>query len=145
MQTDTLFLVLGAVVVFLAAGLFDTGVPRVYRKRHCQGREWRRCFPDSSKQSIRQFLDLFASSFAIKSRHALKFSPDDELLAIYRARYPSRLLPDALEFEALEQDLRYKHGIALADVWHDRLTLGDLFRKVPPNNSFKPTPLRGAA
>ncbi len=144
MQTDTLLLIFGA-VLFLAAGLFETGVPRVYRKRHCQGREWRRCFPNSSKQSIRQFLDLFASSFAIKPRHALKFCPDDELLAIYRARYPSRLLPDALELETLVQDLRDKHGIALMDVWHDRLTLGDLFRTVPPNNSFKPMPLRGTA
>jgi hypothetical protein len=94
------------------------------------GNIWRKEFPDSPKEDIRQFLWFFASAFAIPRRQALWLKPDDELMAIYRARYPRRDMPDALEFEVLSKDLQKDHQLSLEDVWHDRLTLGELFTKL---------------
>ena len=109
----------GAVFLAICAGaliasFFVDGIPKIYRKRSCLGAEWRRRFPNASKQDIRQLLAFFTDAFAIKSKHALKFSPDDELLAIYRSRYPSDAWLDALELETLAMregipDQLYQH------------------------------------
>jgi len=116
------------ILVVLALGaLLSNDVPHAYRQRQCMGRQWRSRFPNASKQDIRHFLWLFASAFAIRRRNALLFGPDDELLSIYRARYPSRLTPDALEFEILAKDIHRVHQVELGSIWHERLTLGELF------------------
>ncbi len=121
------------VIIAIISGLrdsCDSGVPKTYRARACAGRRWRRRYPEASKQAIRQFLALFASAFLIKDKHVLCFEPDDELISIYRARYPSRLTPDALEFETLALELEEKYGLLLSGVWHEHLTLGDLFDQI---------------
>jgi hypothetical protein len=99
----------------------------LYSGRKCMGKLWRREFPGSPKEDIRQFLWLFASAFAIPRRQALLLRPDDELLAIYRARYPVSDWPDALEFEVLANDLDRVHHLSLEEIWHDRLSMGELF------------------
>ena len=124
-----LILITLSIVGFLVAGSFVDTLPREYRQRPCMGAMWRRRFPVASKQTIRQFLFFFAETFAIRERRALLFGPDDKLLAIYRARYPSQLTPDALEFETLAQQLQKQHRIILSSFWHDDLTLGELFIK----------------
>jgi hypothetical protein len=91
------------------------------------GKLWRREFPSSPKEDIRQFLWLFASAFSIPSRQALLLRPDDELLAIYRARYPVSGWPDVLEFETLANDLDRVHQLSLENIWHARLSVGELF------------------
>lgn len=116
--------------ILIISGLLDSGVPKAYRARSCAGKKWLRGFPHASKQSIRHFLSLFASAFAIKTKHVLQFEPDDELMSIYRARYPSKLTPDALEFETLAMDLEKNHGMLLSNIWHEHLTLGELFAHV---------------
>lgn len=125
--TAVILFILAGVVV---AGYFVDDTPKLYRSRKCRGAAWRRRFPEASKQTIRAFLEFFAAAFAIRKRHVLKFGPDDGLLAIYRARYPSRGWPDALEFETLARDMRNTYQLSLEEIWHDRLTLGEVFMLV---------------
>ena len=122
--TAAVLIILGGIVV---ANLFVDTFPRIYRGRACQGASWRRRFPHESKHSIRHFLHFFAAAFAIREKHALQLRPDDELMSIYRAHNPSRLVPDALEFESLSKELEKKHQLHLVSFWHEHLTLGELF------------------
>lgn len=124
--------------VFLAViiGIFAHGVmfggrlPRGFRNRSCQGRGWRRAFPATSQARIRAFLQVFADAFAFDSREKLKFSPDDGVLDVYRAVYPSRWTPDALELEAFAQELEKQFGVRLESIWRDQLTLGDVLMAI---------------
>jgi propanediol dehydratase small subunit len=125
-----LSIVIAVAAILVIGGLVSNDIPQAYRQRQCMGRAWHRRFPESSKEDVRQFLGFFASAFAIKQRNALLFGPDDELLSIYRARYPSKLTPDALEFETLARDVEQAHNFSLASVWHEGLTLGELFEEL---------------
>ncbi len=100
---------------------------RYYWQRSCTGRAWRRAFPDASKDEIRAFLRLFVDSFAFRPRRSLQFAPQDEILAVYRALYPVKGWPDALELETLADQLQRAYGIDLASIWSDQLTMGDIF------------------
>lgn len=104
--------------------------PAPYGQRVCQGAAWRRAFPHASQQDLRNFLAVFVDAFAFRSSSRLNFLPDDSLLAIYRALYPSRWTPDALELETLAQQVERHYEVNLADLWHERLTLGELFAAV---------------
>ena len=122
----------------LLAGFLSDSLPKQYLQRVCQGFAWRRQFPDASKESIRAFLKLFTSAFAFKEKYILKFGPKDEVLHIYRALYPSRNTPDALEIETLSLNLERAYGLKLQEMWHEHITLGELFSvSVSPNNSFQ--------
>ena len=128
------------VLVVLLSTVFDDGVPPTYRGRSCQGKNWRRSFPKRSKQSIREFLSLFTDSFAIKSGRGLSFQPDDELMAIYRARYPRLGWSDVLELETFARDLEKRHNLRLEDIWHEHITLGQVFSQLPaPNKALQRT------
>lgn len=105
-------------------------LPNPLRTRTCQGRQWRRAFPSASKKQIREFLSVFTSAFAFRDVDILKFRPDDQLLGIYRALYPAKWMADAMEFETLAQELRTRFGIALEDIWDERMTLGALFAHI---------------
>jgi len=126
-----LVVVATVLIALLIGALFPNDIPRAYRQRRCMGRQWRLRFPNASKQDIRHFLWLFVSAFAIRRCNALLFGPDDELLAIYKARYPSKLTPDALEFEILVKNIQRTHRVDLSSIWHERLTLGELFADLP--------------
>lgn len=97
-----------------------------YWKRKCTGSSWKRHFPDSSKQSIRVFLDLFVLAFLFPNRQ-LSFSPDDRVMDIYRALYPDRSVPDGCELEMLVDLFQKRYGVDLASHWHEDVTLGDLY------------------
>jgi hypothetical protein len=120
-------------VVVLAATLwvvvFGGRLPRPYRKRQCQGRDWKHEFPSATKDEIREFLALFAKAFGLADREMLKLKPNDEVLAIYRATYPIQGMPDALELETLAQTLQARYDLSLEAMWADELTLGELFAK----------------
>jgi len=112
----------------LTAGiLVSSRLPHPYRDRVCQGRDWKREFPNASKGEIRCFLALFADAFAFDADDRLKLNPNDLPIDIYRKRYPSQLSPDALEFETLAIDFERSYGVRLEAIWKDNLTLGDLF------------------
>ena len=98
-----------------------------FRNRTCQGRGWRRSFPDARIKDIRDFLLLFMQAFAFSGDDKLKLNPDDKILEIYKALYPSKWMPDALEFETLAKNLWRKYSVDLGTIWKDELTLGDLF------------------
>lgn len=123
---------LALVLLVIVAGCLLDGLPGVYRQRACQGRAWRQAFPDARKQDIRAFLALFAAAFAFRRQHRLKFRPDDQVLAIYRALYPSTWTPDALELETLAIDIERSYGVNLVHLWRDDLTLGELFSVAHP-------------
>lgn len=127
MSTSSILLVLGVVAVVAWGLLFGGRLPKVYRARGCQGRGWREAFPSATKQEIREFLSLFVGAFAFDEKEKLKLAPTDQILQIYKAQYPSRLQPDAMELEALALDLERKHGFKLEALWKDSLTLGELF------------------
>lgn len=118
---------LAIIFAVILAGLLLDSLPRRYRDRPCQGRAWHQAFPEASKDDIRSFLVLFSGAFAFRPRHKLKFGPDDQILAIYRAIYPSASTPDALELETLAMEVERSYGIQLDSIWRDDLTLGELF------------------
>ncbi|WP_374317828.1 hypothetical protein [Aquabacterium sp.] len=122
------WLVLVALIMW---GVKSAGqLPKAFRHRSCQGSAWLAAFPEASKADIRQFLALFVEAFAFKDEQKLMFAPSDEVLAVYRALYPSRWMPDALELETLADDLSRQYGVSLQAVWHQQLTLGQLFLEV---------------
>ena len=119
--------------VFVAAAIWfgrnGVPLPKQLRSRSCQGASWRRAFPGNSKQDIRSFLSVFVTACAFHEGHRLKFNPDDSILGIYRAMYPHKWQPDGLELETLEVSIEKKYGVRLAEVWSERLTLGELFAR----------------
>ena len=127
MSSSSVLLILGIAAIFASALAFGGRLPKAYQARSCQGRSWRHAFPSATKHEIRAFLSLFASAFAFDDREKLKLAPEDEILSIYRAQYPSRLQPDALELETLALDLERRHKLKLEALWKDGLTLGELF------------------
>lgn len=107
-----------------------------FRSRTWQGRGWNRHFPQTPIKEIRVFLLFFVKAFAFSDDAKLKLNPDDKILEIYKTLYPSQWIPDALEFETLERDLRQKYSVELEKIWREDLTLGDLFvecLKATPN------------
>ena len=128
------------VVIVVASGFYAL-VSRghdLYLGRACQGLRWRRAFPRAPKREIRAFLRLFAEAFAIKSKHMLLVAPQDELLQLYRARYPFRGAPDSMEFETLARRVRETFGLNFNSLWHDHLTVGELFAQVAAAQQIAP-------
>ena len=122
-----------AILVLLAvawSALWIGNIGNPFRARTCQGRLWRRTFPAASRKQIRDFLSLFADAFAFRDTERLKFRPDDQLLGIYRALHPSRWKTDTLAFDTLARELRARYGVALDDIWNERMTLGALFAHI---------------
>ncbi len=101
----------------------------IYWSRPCQIAYWQQRFPDVSHTDISDFLTLFVNAFAFRRGRQLCFSPDDKVLAIYRALYPSNgwLRADSLELETLALALQRSYHIDAVPCWHEDITLGDLF------------------
>ena len=131
-MTTTLILVIALLILFLWN---SDSLPRQYRIRTCAGKKWKTSFPSASKKEIREFLLFFVNAFAFNDSNKLKFEPDDRLIDIYKNLYPHKWQADALEFETLAGDLNDIYGIHFDEIWHDRLTLGELFKaiKMPKN------------
>jgi hypothetical protein len=127
MTAVTTFLLLAAVAAVCWRTLVPSQLPLAFRARSCQGKLWKNAFPSSTKEELRDFLYFFAAAFAFSNKHMLRFSPSDTILQIYRALYPSKWTPDALEVETLARDFESKYGVHFEDIWHDELSLGELF------------------
>lgn len=122
-----------AILVLLAvawSALAIGQIPNPLRARPSQARLWRRAFPSASKRQIGEFLSLFADAFSVRDTETLKFRPDDQLLGVYRALNPAKWIPESKEVERLARELRSRYGVALADIWDERITLGALFAHV---------------
>jgi hypothetical protein len=98
-----------------------------YWQRSCTGAEWRNRFPDEPKEAIREFLQVFVDGFAFSSKKRLNFSPNDKVMDVYMALYPSTGWADALELETLAINLEEKYGLDLTKVEYHEITLGQLF------------------
>jgi hypothetical protein len=95
------------------------------------GRGWKERFPDVPKEEIRAFLELFADAFLFKQEHRCRFSPDDKVLDVYKAVYPSSFGADAMELETFLTEVEQKYGVQGVDrIWSEDLTLGDMFKHV---------------
>ncbi len=102
---------------------------RHFWARGCMGRAWRDQFPQASKVEIRDFLSMFSKAFAFRKSRTLAFRPSDRLIDIYRTRYPLRGRPDMLELETLARDARKRYGVDLLPLWHEGMTLGEVFER----------------
>ena len=100
-----------------------------YRNRGGSDRAWSEAFPSTRTEEIERFMSLFAGAFAFSRGQASKFLPSDRVFAIYRALYPSKDLPDALELETFARGLKETYGVALGEVWSSELTLGEIFNR----------------
>ncbi|HBA85082.1 MAG TPA: hypothetical protein DCZ95_13410 [Verrucomicrobia bacterium] len=109
----------------------------LYWSRTCTGTEWHKRFPNVPKQDIREFLQTFVDGFAFKSINRLKFKPDDKVMDIYSALYPSTDWPDALELETFGRLLEEKYKLDLNKKEEPEITLGQLFEMTrnPNKNS----------
>ena len=126
-RTTIIFMVLIA-AMFVGAMFFNT--PKKYRLRGCTGKDWRKEYPKSPSDEIRVFLNTFVDAFAFDRKHNLNFEPSDKLMDIYRELYPSEWLPDSLELETFSEDILEQYGVSLEEIWHDELTLGEVFERV---------------
>ncbi|WP_445370114.1 hypothetical protein ACH518_00450 (plasmid) [Methylomonas sp. HW2-6] len=127
MALSTVVLVIAVTSVILWGVVSAGRLPGPFASRGCQGKGWREAFPNAPKAEIREFLALFVDAFAFPNKEKLKFSPNDKILSIYRALYPSHWIPDALEVETLAKDMEANYGLPFASVWSENLTLGELF------------------
>ena len=100
-----------------------------YWHRGVGNRAWSEAFPSTRTEEIERFVSLFADAFAFPHDQAAKFLPSDSVFAIYRALYPSKELPDALELETFARSLKQTYGLPLAEVWSNELTLGQIFNR----------------
>jgi propanediol dehydratase small subunit len=123
-------------LLIIAIGLFIAVVDeltrkrrlRLYWRRACVGADWRRCFPDASKEEIRSFLQLFSDAFMFDRKNRLKFTPQDKLMDVYRLMYPLGNFADAMELETFADtlDRQYEVDLTTLDSW-EHITLGQLF------------------
>ncbi|MEE4246552.1 MAG: hypothetical protein V2I33_14175 [Kangiellaceae bacterium] len=123
-------LIIIVIAIAIAWSVYTGDVPKKYRIRKCTGKNWKVRFPDTPKEDIRTFLLLFTDAFAFSRKHKLKFEPDDKILDIYKALYPAKWMADSLEVETLAEDIEREYNINFTSIWHENLTLGDLFGKV---------------
>jgi propanediol dehydratase small subunit len=101
---------------------------KTYWERSCTGRAWKRAFPRASKGEIRIFLYLFVDAFAFPRTRALQFAPTDRVLSVYRALYPIKGWPDALELETFALRVEKTYGVDLRSIWREDLTMGEIFK-----------------
>lgn len=119
-----------AILLQIPAELKSRRLLRRYWSRTCTGFKWKRRFPDASKESIREFLDLFLDAFLFKTDKRLKFAPDDKINDVYLSVYPphSPFRVDALEHLFIILGLEEKYGIDFTPNIEDPdVTLGQLF------------------
>ncbi|HEX5392188.1 MAG TPA: hypothetical protein VFW68_02850 [Rhodocyclaceae bacterium] len=127
MSTEAIVITLFLVAAVIWKARNGAPLPKQFKDRVCQGVGWRRAFPTASKEDIRSFLSVFVEAFVFSGKQRLKFNPNDEILSIYRALYPHRWQPDALEFETLAKLVEKNYRVNFSEAWKDGLTLGELF------------------
>jgi propanediol dehydratase small subunit len=123
-------LIIIVIAIAVVWSVYTGGLPKIYRTRSCTGKNWKSKFPDTPKEDIRTFLLLFADAFAFSSKQKLKFNPNDKILDIYKALYPAKWMADSLEVETLAEDIEREYNVNISGVWHENITLGDLFSEV---------------
>ena len=132
MTTIIIIGIVGGIILIIFAALEDQ-LPKLYKKRNCQGIYWRRKYSEISKDEIDKFLRFFIDAFAFKEKHKCQFKPDDKIMDIYSALYPtkfSKLSGDAMELEELAIFLEDEYKIDFEKIWNEDITLGQIFEKI---------------
>lgn len=145
-MTQSELQIITLIVVAVGAGIVASlGIKKRldhYWSRGCSGAEWRRQFPQATKESIREFLECFVEGFAFDNKKRLKFTPNDKIMEVYRALYPTEGWPDALELETFAINLEKKYRFDLASVFTEELTLGQIFKmatsEIPTRQIHRP-------
>lgn len=119
-----------AFILIVPVGIFRRRALQRYWDRHCMGLRWRRRFPDAAKSELREFLTIFVDAFCFDHKRRTCFSPDDRVMDVYRADYPPGSFSDSMELETLGLSLEKRYGIDFNAVWHDDITLGELYGRV---------------
>jgi hypothetical protein len=111
--------VIGTCVVLVAGVAFVVNsvrerrrLLRFYGRGDLRG-EWRARFPGVLEEEVGEFLRMFVDAFALPRRGEFAFSPDDRLLAVYRALYPRPGGGDQCEFEVFVISVRRRYGLDL--------------------------------
>jgi hypothetical protein len=151
MTTKLQLLMLGAVLIIALIAVIPQWRESKRRlgaiwSRACTGREWRRQFPNASKEDIRKFLTLLTESFGFETAHRLKFKPSDTVIGIYQARYPQEGWADALEMETFAVRIEEAYGCTVTEEWKfSELTLAQIFEKTRSPNTPSQTSLASSA
>jgi propanediol dehydratase small subunit len=98
-----------------------------YWDRPCMGIRWRRRFPNSPKEEIREFLNIFVDAFAYDRKRRTCFSPDDRVIDIYRANYPPGSFWDNMDLEAFSLGVEERFDVDFLSIWREGITLGELY------------------
>ena len=106
-----------------------------YWRRPCMGRDWRRSYPDASKDDIRTFLNTFVDAFMLKSKNRLKFSPRDKLMDVYCLMDPPGSVCDAMELETFALTIEEEYGVDFTESEKlEHITLGEVFEMTRNSN-----------
>jgi hypothetical protein len=101
---------------------------RYYWNRACQGRAWRRAFPEVASDDIRAFLHIVTVSFGFRKRRGLSFAPDDQVLELYRRINPRPDWPDQMELETLVRLIEQEYKVDVQTIWREDITFCEVFR-----------------
>ena len=99
-------------------------VPRPYRDRTSQRSAWDDRYQHAPPPEMDRVIALICDTFLFHPDNRNKFAPDDRLLDVYRACYPSRWYwpqGDCMEIENILIALDFH-----SDTLHPEISLGDL-------------------
>ena len=141
-------IVIGLILVLVLIGLellwdwrrsgrvFCSPVPPPYQDRDSQEAAWRkRC--GEKMGDANAVLTMLCEAFEFNPDDHYKFGPDDQVLDIYRARYPrwkGCWSGDSMEIESLMMDIEKQYGIDVEE-WHSNISLGELVELVDKRRS----------
>ena len=106
--------------------------PIKYTSRSCNGRQWKKHFPDAQNDEIRRFLAGLAEAMGFDESDILKFSPTDKVIDIYLSNYGDETpICDDMECERFAMFICDELKVPsekLKNAWEtDDFTLGDAF------------------
>lgn len=120
----------GALATGLMAEIRSRRALRTYWERPCTGIRWRRRFPETPKQQIREYLDQFIEAFGFHDCRRLCFRPDDKVMDVYRSTHPPGDIVDSMELESFCRALRNRYGVDVEAPWREGITLGEIYERI---------------
>ena len=77
---------------------------------------WTDLYSGEELGEAKEALNAITSAFLLRTEDAARLRPDDRLMDIYRAAYPVRDTPDALEFETLWKRMKAELAVSEAEL-----------------------------
>ena len=120
----------GALATGLMAEIRSRRALRTYWERPCTGIRWRRRFPETPKQQIREFLDQFIEAFGFHDCRRLCFRPEDKVMDVYRSTHPPGDIVDSMELAFFCRPFRDHYGVDVEASWREEITLGEIYERI---------------